>query len=123
MAYDVELADRIRDVLETTDDLDVVGEVVEKKMFGGLGFLVGGHMAVAAGSRGDLMMRVDPAAVPALLAEPHVGPMVMSGKSAERLAAGRARGLRRARRPPALGGHRRRAGPPAAAQVATRRVS
>lgn len=82
MAYDVELADRIRDVLETTDELDVVGEVVEKKMFGGLGFLVGGHMAVAAGSRGDLMMRVDPAAAPALLAEPHVGPMVMSGKPA-----------------------------------------
>ena len=83
MAYDVELADRIRDVLETTDELDVPSEVVEKQMFGGLGFLVGGHMAVAAGSRGDLMMRVDPDRAPALLTEQHVEPMVMSGRPAE----------------------------------------
>ena len=83
MAYDVELADRIRDVLETTDELDVPTEVVEKQMFGGLGFLVGGHMAVAAGSRGDLMMRVDPARAPELLGRRHVEPMVMAGREAE----------------------------------------
>lgn len=82
MAYDVELADRIRDVLETTDEVDVPAEVTEKQMFGGLGFLVGGHMAVAAGSRGDLMMRVDPDREAALLAEPHVEPMVMTGRPA-----------------------------------------
>ena len=83
MAYDVELADRIRDVLETTDGLDVIGEVVEKKMFGGLGFMVAGHLAVCAGSRGDLMVRVDPADLPGLCEDAHVEPMAMAGRASK----------------------------------------
>ena len=55
MAYDVELADRMRDLLD--------GEpgVTEKKMFGGLAFLVGGNMAIAASGQGGALVRVDPA--------------------------------------------------------------
>lgn len=44
--------------------------VVEKPMFGGLAFLVGGHMGVCVSGQGGLMVRVDPAATEALLAEP-----------------------------------------------------
>ena len=53
MAYDEELADRIRDL--------VAGEagLTEKKMFGGLAFLIGGDMAVAASGQGGLMVRVE----------------------------------------------------------------
>ena len=55
MAYDLDLADRIRALL--------VGDpgVTEKAMFGGLAFLVEGKMAVAAAGQGDLMVRIDPA--------------------------------------------------------------
>ena len=56
MAYDVELADRVRDVLET---LETDG-VAEKRMFGRLAFLVGGHMAVSASSQGGLLLRCPP---------------------------------------------------------------
>ena len=51
MAYDVELAGRIRDALEGESGL------TEKKMFGGLAFLVGGHMAIAASGQGDALVR------------------------------------------------------------------
>ncbi len=54
MAYDEGLAARIRDLLAGEAD------VSEKKMFGGLAFLVGGNMAVAASGQGGLMVRVDP---------------------------------------------------------------
>lgn len=54
MAYDEELADRIRALLSERDD------VSEKKMFGGLAFLLGGHMAVCASRVGGVMVRVDP---------------------------------------------------------------
>jgi hypothetical protein len=53
MAYDVELADRLRDQLEGTP-------TTEQKMFGGLAFLVGGNMAVVASGQGGLMVRCDP---------------------------------------------------------------
>ena len=74
MAYDEGLAARIRDA--------TAGEpgVTEKRMFGGLAFLVDGRMAVAAGSHGGLMLRVDPAESDALLGAPHVERMVMRGK-------------------------------------------
>jgi len=73
MAYDEALAARIRD--------HVAGEPVEeKKMFGGLAFLLGGHMAVAASGRGGLMVRVEPAETGALLAEPGTAPMEMGGR-------------------------------------------
>src|SRR4051812_8043241 len=73
MAYDEALAARIRE--------HVVGEPVEeKRMFGGLAFLLGGHLAVSASGRGGLMVRVDPAEADALLAEPGAGPMEMGGR-------------------------------------------
>ena len=54
MAYDEELAERIR-------ELSADGpELTEKKMFGGLGFMLEGNMAVAASSTGGLMVRIDP---------------------------------------------------------------
>jgi TfoX/Sxy family transcriptional regulator of competence genes len=55
MAYDEYMAERIRELLADRDD------VVEKKMFGGLAFLVGGNMAVAASGQGGLLVRCDPA--------------------------------------------------------------
>ena len=55
MAYDAVLADRIRDLLAAEPDL------TEKKMFGGLAFLVAGNMAVVASGQGGIMVRIDPA--------------------------------------------------------------
>ncbi|MBF6174686.1 TfoX/Sxy family protein [Nocardia blacklockiae] len=75
MAYDEELAERIRDLLGPA-----LPDTVEKKMFGGLAFLVGGNMAVAASGKGGLMVRVDPAAAEALVDGEHVAPMVMGGR-------------------------------------------
>jgi TfoX/Sxy family transcriptional regulator of competence genes len=54
MAYDEELADRMRQLLVGEPDL------TERKMFGGLAFLIGGNMAVAASGQGGMLVRVDP---------------------------------------------------------------
>ena len=54
MSYDTALAERIREALASSPD------VTERKMFGGLAFLVGGHMTVVASSQGGLMLRADP---------------------------------------------------------------
>jgi TfoX/Sxy family transcriptional regulator of competence genes len=74
MAYDEELANRIRDL--------VVGErlLAEKKMFGGLAFLIGGNMAVAASGQGGLLVRVDPAESDTLLATTSARTMEMRGR-------------------------------------------
>jgi TfoX/Sxy family transcriptional regulator of competence genes len=74
MAYDEELAQRIHDLLD--------GEpgVTSKKMFGGLGFMVDGHMAVAAGSQGSLMVRADPADGEEWVDGESVNPMEMRGR-------------------------------------------
>ncbi len=74
MAYDEVLAQRIHDLLE--------GEpgVTSKKMFGGLGFMVDGHMAVAAASEGSLMVRADPSDVAAWVDGATVNPMEMRGR-------------------------------------------
>lgn len=74
MAYDEQLAVRIRDLID--------GEpgVVEKKMFGGLAFLVDGNMAVAASSEGGLLLRADPAEAEQHLAHPHTDRFVMRGR-------------------------------------------
>jgi TfoX/Sxy family transcriptional regulator of competence genes len=74
VAYDEDLANRIRELL--------AGEagVTEKKMFGGLAFLIGGNMAVAASGQGGLLVRVDPEASDDLAAKPHAAPMVMRGR-------------------------------------------
>ena len=77
MGYDEELANRIRELL--ADDPGVV----EKRMFGGLAFLLGGHMAVAASGQGGLFVRVDPGQTDALLEQPHAGPMVMRGRETQ----------------------------------------
>ncbi|WP_019201902.1 TfoX/Sxy family protein [Tsukamurella sp. 1534] len=73
MAHDEGLADRIRDAID--------GEpgITEKRMFGGLAFLVDGHMAIAANSRGEAMVRVHPDAADELLG-PHVTNTVMRGR-------------------------------------------
>jgi TfoX/Sxy family transcriptional regulator of competence genes len=75
MAYDEALAARIRELL--------AGEraVTEKKMFGGLAFLVRGNMAVAASGKGGLLVRVDPDESDALLRKSGVGLMEMGGRS------------------------------------------
>ena len=54
--------------------------VTEQKMFGGLAFLVGGNMSVAASGQGGLMVRVDPDETEALLAKPHARPFEMRGR-------------------------------------------
>src|SRR4051794_25431364 len=73
MAYDQDLAERIRGLLPSEP-------VTEKAMFGGLAFLVGGHMAVAASGKGGLMVRCDPAETDRLVAAPGVTRMVMRGR-------------------------------------------
>lgn len=74
MAYDEDLADRIRVTLDDHDD------VSEKRMFGGLAFLVGGHMALAAGGGGGLLLRCDPAHTETHAGEPGVSRCVMRGR-------------------------------------------
>jgi TfoX/Sxy family transcriptional regulator of competence genes len=74
MAYDEELADRIRELLDGESDL------TEKKMFGGLAFLIGGNMAVAASGQGGLLVRVDPAQSDMLVATTDARPMEMRGR-------------------------------------------
>src|ERR671937_2609206 len=75
MAYDEELAERIRTLVSGEPRL------TEKKMFGGLAFLVGGNMSVAASGQGGLLVRVDPDETDALLAKPHAEPFEMRGRS------------------------------------------
>src|SRR5215208_6356657 len=77
MAYDEDLADRIRALIA-----DEAG-VTEKRMFGGLAFLVGGNLAVAASGQGGLLVRVDPEETEALLAAPHTRPMEMRGREVQ----------------------------------------
>lgn len=73
MAYDEELADRIRGLMDDRDP-------VEKKAFGGLCFMVGGKMAIAASGQGGALVRVDPAEAEALCEQPGVERMEMRGK-------------------------------------------
>lgn len=74
MAYDEGLAARIRGAIGDHPAL------TEKKMFGGLAFLIGGNMAVAASGQGGLMVRVAPDETADLLERPGAAPMVMRGK-------------------------------------------
>jgi len=74
MAYDEDLADRIR---EATSGLD---GLTEKRMFGGLAFLVHGNMAVAASGQGGVLLRVDPSRSEELLDDVTVTRMEMRGK-------------------------------------------
>ena len=74
VAYDEELADRIRELLDGESDL------TEKKMFGGLAFLIGGNMAVAASGQGGVLVRVDPAQSDTLVATTNARLMEMRGR-------------------------------------------
>ena len=74
MAYDEELADRIRRLLGSGSDL------TEKKMFGGLAFLIGGNMAVAASGQGGVLVRIDPAQAETLVAKTNARFMEMRGR-------------------------------------------
>ena len=74
MAYDEDLADRIRELTSGRDGL------TEKRMFGGLAFLVNGNMAVAASGQGGVLLRVDPARSEELVDDVQVRRMEMRGK-------------------------------------------
>jgi hypothetical protein len=74
MPYDQDLANRIRELVSREDTVD------EKQMFGGLAFLIGGHLAVAASGNGGLLVRVPPDEAASLLRHQHVSPMVMAGR-------------------------------------------
>jgi len=74
MAYDEDLANRIREVIAAESD------VTELAMFGGLAFLVAGNMSVAASGNGGLMVRVEPDEADAWLAKPHAHTFEMRGR-------------------------------------------
>ena len=74
MAYDVELANRLREQVGDEKGL------TEKAMFGGLAFLINGNMAVSASGQGGLLLRVDPAQTEALIQDPHAARFVMRGR-------------------------------------------
>ena len=75
MAYDEALAERIRALVGSGAD------VTEQKMFGGLAFLAGGHMAVAASGQGGILVRVDPAESDRLVETTAAEEMVMRGRA------------------------------------------
>jgi TfoX/Sxy family transcriptional regulator of competence genes len=77
MAYDEDLAAQIRAAVATEHD------VTEKRMFGGLAFMINGYLAAAASSQGDMLLRVNPAETDALIAEPHAQRAVMRGRPAD----------------------------------------
>src|SRR5947208_16387252 len=77
MAYDEELAARVRALVHAEEGL------TEMRMFGGVAFLVNGNMAVSASGQGGLLLRVDPDETAALLKKPHAAPFVMRGRSME----------------------------------------
>jgi TfoX/Sxy family transcriptional regulator of competence genes len=75
MAYDEDLANRIRELVAGEPGLS------ETKMFGGLAFLIGGNMAVAASGQGGLMLRCDPDETEKLVAKPHARRFEMRGRA------------------------------------------
>jgi TfoX/Sxy family transcriptional regulator of competence genes len=74
MAYDEELANRVREIVQGERGL------TEKRMFGGLAFLIDGNMAVSASSKGGLLLRIDPAQSESLTREPHARRFEMRGR-------------------------------------------
>ena len=74
MSYDIRTADGIRILLADRHD------VAERKMMGGLVFMVGGNMCVVVSGRGGLLVRVGPEAQARVLGEAHVTPMTMAGR-------------------------------------------
>jgi len=74
VAYDEDLADRIRELITATHT------VTEQKMFGGLAFLIGGNMAIAASGEGGLLVRIDPRESARLIATTNAHEMEMRGR-------------------------------------------
>jgi TfoX N-terminal domain len=74
MAYDEDLANLIRELIAEEPDL------TEQRMFGGLAFLIAGHMSVAASGQGGLLVRVDPEQTDDLAGEPHARRFEMRGR-------------------------------------------
>jgi TfoX/Sxy family transcriptional regulator of competence genes len=77
MAYDEDLVNRLRELLAHED------AITEKKMFGGLAFLVHGKMSVSASRSGGLLARIAPADTDTALARQHVALMEMGGRTME----------------------------------------
>jgi hypothetical protein len=75
MAYDEDLANRVRELIPAD------AGVQEKRMFGGLAFLIGGNMSVSASGQGGLLIRCDPGETEVLLREPHARPFEMRGRT------------------------------------------
>ena len=75
MAYDEDLANRIRELIAGEDG------VTEQRMFGGLAFLINGNMSVAASGQGGLLLRVDPDETDSLVKKPHAERFVMRGRA------------------------------------------
>jgi hypothetical protein len=74
MSYDEDLANRIRELIGAEPGLS------EQTMFGGLAFMLGGHMAVGVSGQGGLMVRVAPEETEALVVKPHARPFEMRGR-------------------------------------------
>jgi hypothetical protein len=74
MAYDEDLANRIREIVHAEPGL------TEKRMFGGLAFLINGNMSVSASGQGGLLLHVDPDETEALLGKPNAHPFEMRGR-------------------------------------------
>jgi hypothetical protein len=77
VAFDEDLAFRIRALLSAHS------AVTEQKMFGGLGFMINGNMAVGASGQGGILLRVPPESTAELVGRPHAGPFEMRGKPME----------------------------------------
>ena len=107
MAFDEDLAGRVRELIADEPEL------TERRMFGGLAFLVGGRIALAVSHRGGLMVRIEPDQTDAILAKAYTRPFEMRGKPLDgwvrvdaeglktkrQLERGAARGVGRVRRP------------------------
>jgi TfoX/Sxy family transcriptional regulator of competence genes len=74
VAYDEDLANRIRELVASEPS------ITEKRMFGGLAFLINGNMSVSASGQGGLLLRVDRTETDALLSRPHAHPFEMRGR-------------------------------------------
>lgn len=74
MAYDEDLADRIRELMGSESG------VIEQRMFGGLAFLVTGNMAIAASGQGGILVRIDPADADVLVGSTKAVVAIMSGR-------------------------------------------
>jgi TfoX/Sxy family transcriptional regulator of competence genes len=88
MAYDEDLANRVRELVLMEPG------VTEKRMFGGLAFMIGGNMSVAASGQGGLLLRIDPAETDKLLRSEHARPFEMRGRAMQGWLHVDAKGLR-----------------------------